>query len=119
MVGLVEGRANQVVHARVDDDELLLTAGLAVQHAREQHARVPDEEAPGLHDQREARARGRRHDRLGERVGVDRQLVVVGDGEAAADVEVPDLRRPLRAELLVQLEEPHRARPVRLGLCHL
>ena len=39
VMGIVEGRADQIVHARIEDEECLGFALLDVDHARHQHAR--------------------------------------------------------------------------------
>ena len=74
----------------------LPAAALAVQHAREQHARVADEEAARLDDQRQPVAPPTATIDRRERVEVGRRLVVVGHGEAAADVEILEIATPER-----------------------
>lgn len=50
-MGVVERGAEEIVHARVDDDEGLGLAMLQIDHARDQHAGVADDEAARLQHQ--------------------------------------------------------------------
>ena len=102
--GLVHRRAHQVVHRRVDDAEVLLAAGLAVQHLGQQHAGVADQRAAGLEQHLAmavAAARRCARSRLRDQRRRPRAAVssVVGDAQAAAEVEVvqPDAAAPRRA----------------------
>ncbi len=87
MVRVVVTRPHEIGHSRVDDDVFLAARVLAVQHAREQYARVRDEVTPWLTQQAESRRPDRRDDRLGEGLRRGRLLVVIAHAEAAADVE--------------------------------
>ena len=51
VVRLVERRADQIVHAGIDDDEGLGFAALHVEHARHQDAGIADDQPARLEDQ--------------------------------------------------------------------
>ena len=105
--GVVERRAQQVVHRRVDDGEVLLGAVLQVLDAgQQQRRRCPTSERPGSSSSFCGRA-GEPRPSSGRRdsaaVGGGR-FVAVADAEAAAEVEVVQrdalarrARRPARA----------------------
>ena len=57
MVGVVERRADEIVHRRIDDDEGLGLAALHIEDAGNQDAGVADDEAAGLEDQLQSRSR--------------------------------------------------------------
>ena len=89
---LVQRRTDEVVHAGVDDDEVLGLAALQVEHARHQDAGIADQEPPRLEDQRAAEIAGRvlHHRRIG--LGPRRRIVVlaIGNAETAAKIDVRD-----------------------------
>ena len=82
VVGVVEARAKEVVHASVDDDELLL----AVQHAGEQHRGVADDDPARLEHQRGVEAFERLLHGLRPLLQRGHRLVAVADADAPADV---------------------------------
>ena len=57
MKGVVERRADEIVHAGVDDDEILGLAVLHIDDARHQNAGVADDEPPRLEHQLAAEPR--------------------------------------------------------------
>ena len=89
---LVQRRPDQVVHAGVDDDEILGLAALEIEHARDQDAGIADQQPPGLEDQRAAEIAGRVLDHRRIRLGPRRRIVVVaiGNAEAAAEIDMRD-----------------------------
>ena len=94
MVGLVEGRAEQVVHGGVGDDEVLGAVLLGVEDAGEQGAGLGDEEAAGLEEQVGVEAVEDGAD--GRGVGGDAGCGVEGgggvlDAEASSGVDVADV----------------------------
>ena len=92
VVGLVEGRADEVVHRGIDDHEGLGLAALHVEHARHEDPGIAHEQPAGLEDQRAAEiARGALDDcRIGLRVRRRLVVLAVGDAEPAAEVDVRD-----------------------------
>src|SRR5690606_3215533 len=83
----------EIVHRRIDDDEGLARAGLAIEHAREQHARLTHDRPAGFERELQAAAleilskpRGVVCDR-GSRVGG-----LIGNAETAAEIELRDLQ---------------------------
>ena len=113
-------RPDQVVHARVHDDEVLAAGVLAVEHRGEQHAGAPDQVAARLEHQREPVSRDQRHDRGGQRRRTERPLVAVADAEAAADVErARAMSTPASRSLRHQVEQAADAFRVRLGVQQL
>src|ERR1019366_3459943 len=48
VVGVVEGRPNQVIHRRVDDDELLRSIFFAIENLGDQRAGLANQKANGL-----------------------------------------------------------------------
>ena len=96
---VVERGTEEVVHRRIDDREVALAAGLEVQDARQQHARIADQEPARLEQElvlgaRRAPAARRARRRTGS-IGF---LVAVADAEPAAQVDVIAARsRRLRA----------------------
>ena len=102
MIGVVERRADEVVHRRVDDDEILALAALDVDDRGHQHAGVADDEAPRLENDLAAEAAGAARDDFRVTLGARRRIVVeaIGDAEAAAEVDMVDShdrRRAIRA----------------------
>ena len=89
---LVQRRADQVVHAGVDDDEVLGLAALEVEHARDQDAGIADEQPAGLEDQRAAEIAGRAldHRRIGVRMRRRIVVLAIGNAEAAAEIDMRD-----------------------------
>ena len=92
VVRAVERRADQVVHRGVHDDEFLLAVPLAVEHAREQHARGPTIDAARLDHHASGRWRGAGRSTLSMKSRMGGRLFagLVGDAESAAEIEVTD-----------------------------
>ena len=117
--GVVEGRAGQVVHGRVDDREVLLDAGLEVFDAREQQAGVAHQRAARLEAQGLGAALEAGEERLEVVGGGGRLFVAVTDAEAAAQVDVVEVDA-FAGELVDQAEDlaggfGHRGRVEELG----
>ncbi len=98
VVGLVEGRADEVVHGGVGDDEVLGAVLLGVEDAGEQRSGLGDEEAAGLEEQVGVEAVEGRTD--GRCVGCDAGCWVEGcvavlDAEASSAVDVADVEAGL------------------------
>ena len=111
MPGLIEHWADQVVHGGVHDDVATGAALFDVDHAGHQDAGVADQQAAGLEDQVGAQAPRRlAHDR-GVFAEVGRRLALVGDAEAAAEIE-PAQGVPLRAQLPIELGQAPEGLPV-------
>ncbi len=94
VVSLVEGWADEVVHGRVGDDEVLGAVLLGVEDAGEQCSGLGDEEAAGLEEQVSVEAVERAAD--GRCVGGDAGCGVEGcaavlDAEASSAVDVADV----------------------------
>src|SRR5947207_14335849 len=90
LVGAVERRSDEVVHRAVDHDEPPGSGVLPIEDLRHEHPRVADHGPPRLQHERAIETPAPRLDRgrvLGRR-GWD--LVLVGDAEAAAAVEVAE-----------------------------
>src|SRR5579884_2383638 len=104
VVGAVERGAQEIVHRAVDDHEALGGGGLAVDDARDEDARVADERAARLEHERERQPSQPGPERGGIGFRRGRGFLVVGDAHAAAEVEVPQLRRePDVGELIEQM----------------
>ena len=90
--GLVHRRADQVVHAGVEDQEVAALALLDVDDAGEQHAGVAGDQPPGLDLDLAAEVADGAADHLAVVERQRRRLVgaAVGDAEAAAEVEPAD-----------------------------
>ena len=92
MKGVIERRANQVVHRRVDDDKIPGVALLHIDHLGDQDAGIADDQAARLEDDLETK---RGHMLANDRrisVRQWRRLVVgtVGNAQPAAEVDVLD-----------------------------
>ena len=86
--GLVQGRADQVVHRRVDDGEILVLGVLEVLHAGQQHAGVGHDVPARFEDQGQiAVAQALAHG-LDVVAGQGRDFIAVAHAEAAAQVQV-------------------------------
>ena len=70
MMGLVEGRPDQIVHRRIDDDETPGRALLHIDHAGQQHAGIADQQSAGLADHLGAQ----RHNLFTHDGGIARQI---------------------------------------------
>src|ERR1700682_3049637 len=88
MPRVVKRWPKQVVHGRIDDGEVSQPTRLEVAHARQQHACVADQEAPGLEKQLEWPTAEEAADRERILVRIDCFLVAVADADAAAEVDV-------------------------------
>ena len=89
---LVEGRADEIVHRRVDDDEGLGLARLHIEHARDQNPGIADQQATGLEDQCAVEIARGTLDHRGVVVGMRRlvDVVAIGNAETAAEIDVLD-----------------------------
>ena len=92
VVGVVERRADEVVHAGVEDDEGLGGALLDVHDLGDQDAGIADEDAAGLEQDAGAEIAEPAADDLGIGGRRRRRRIVepIGDAEAAAGVDVVD-----------------------------
>ena len=93
MERLVHGRAGQVVHGCIDDAEVLLLAGLEVQHFGEADAGVAHQRTAGFNHQL-AVAKTTRVE-FGQQprpqgIGLGWHVAVVVDAQSAAKVDVVD-----------------------------
>ena len=88
-MGVIQGRADQVVHAGVDDQECLGVAMLDIDHARHQHAGIGGDQAARLEDQAAAQVPGqpRDHRAIGGGIGRRRVVVLVGHAQPAAQIQ--------------------------------
>src|ERR1700681_2101700 len=105
MERVVVRRTKEVSHSCIGDYEFLSTASLSVQDAREQHARIPHQEASRLEYDLEARSADERADYFAEVTDVDRPLGIVSHGEAAADVEPLETHFGLTLDLATEMQE--------------
>src|SRR5690606_37165069 len=88
--GVVTG-PQQIVHARVGDHEAFATAVLYVQHAGDENAGLPHDEAAWLDDEPEAGGAYARQDGLGELRRRDPLAAGVGDPQPSPQIQVLDL----------------------------
>ena len=93
MVGVVEGRANKIIHRGVHDHKSFRLAAFHIEHARYKNAGIAHEQAAGLEDQRAVEVAGGELDDLRIGVRLRRRFGVraVGDAEAAAEIDVLDV----------------------------
>ena len=105
--GVVERRADEIVHAGVDDDEGLGLALLHIEDARHEHARIADDQPARLeHELAAQRAHVTAHDlgvALGM-IGLRVLAVVIRNAEAAAEIDVRD-RVTVGAQIAHELRE--------------
>ena len=92
VIRAVKTRPEQVVHPRVHHHEVLDGGLLGVEHPGHQDPRIPDQHAPRLQHHRGIQVPDHPDQRPGELLRQRRSLVVVGDPQAAADVDVADVR---------------------------
>lgn len=92
VIGIVEGRANEVGHARIDDDETFLRTLLDVGNARDETATLRDDATSRLAMERLTRTKAKV---LGEETEVGLKLrhremvrMLVVDAKSAADIDV-------------------------------
>src|SRR6185312_5762850 len=85
---VVERRAHEVVHRRVDDGEAALAAAFQVFDAGDQDAGVRDQRAAGLEEQRVSSLADSTAHRRRIVGGRDRNLVAIAHADAAAQVDV-------------------------------
>ena len=91
VIGLVEGRPDEIVHRGIDDHECLVGASLDVQHRRQEQAGIRDDQPAVLEDELEAQRFRMAQDRfrIGRRFGRTGVAVrIVDDAESASDVEM-------------------------------
>ena len=106
--GLVHGRTRQVIHGGVHDAEILLFAGLEVEHLGDTHARIAHQGASGL-DHELALSEAARVE-FGQQLrpqGVRRwwRVAVVVDTQPAAQVDVLKVN-PRRFDGRHQIQHP-------------
>src|SRR5438093_11179461 len=91
MPGIVKGWPQEVIHRSIDNDEVALTAGLQIQHPRQQCAGIAGETAARLEYQRFGAPPKdvRSHRRVVGECG--RRLVAIADAEAAAQIDMLEL----------------------------
>ena len=91
VIGLIQRGADEIVHGRVDDDELFRFGRFAIEHAAEERASGADDGAAGFHHELQVVAGAAGADVLdvGGDVGFD-LIRLVGDAEAATEVKMPD-----------------------------
>ena len=77
MVAVVQGRAGEIVHCRVDDHEILHAGLLHVLDARDQDTRIAGDEAAGLDQYSQAKWLEQRH-QLGCVLGRSEQVFALG-----------------------------------------
>ena len=89
---VVERRADQVVHAGIDDDEGFGFAVLHIEHARDQDAGIADDEPARLEDQLAVKTARRVFDdpRIGVRIGRRIVVLAIGNAQAAAEIDMAD-----------------------------
>src|SRR5918998_1713957 len=91
VVGVVEARAEQIVHAGVGDDEVLTAAPLPVDHTGQQYPGVAGYVAAHLAEDLRARGFQGRPNGVDEIFGTGRLFVLVAYPQAPTDVEVLDV----------------------------
>ena len=104
VVGVVEGRTDQIVHGGVDDGEVLLDARLEVFDAGQKQACIAHQGAAGFEAQGLVATGEAVQQRLEVGAGGGRFFVPVADAEAAAQVDVVELDA-FAAELVHQAED--------------
>src|ERR1700683_1466168 len=88
MHGIVERRAQEIVHGRVGDHKSLRSSAFRDEHAHEQYARVCDERTTGFHEHVAIDAPKLRGERLGVLFEWRRILSGVAHAEAPANIHV-------------------------------
>ncbi len=91
-MGLVQRRADEVVHPGIDDDEGPALPALEIDDAGHQDAGIAHDQAAGLEDQLAAEAMCRALDdrRIGLRIRRRLVVLAIRDAETAAEVDVAD-----------------------------
>ena len=109
-MGLVQGRADQIVHRGIDDDEVLAVAVLHMDHARHQDAGIADDQPARLEHQRAAEIvrDALDHRGIGVRRGRRRAIPVIGNAEPAAEIDV-------RNAVTVGAQHVHEIRELAIG----
>ena len=99
MMRVVERRAHQVVHSRIDDHEVLRFTALEIDDAGHEYPGIADEQTARLENQRAGEIARRLLDHRRVGLGVWRRLVVlaIGNAKAAAEVHVYN-RMPVRTQ---------------------
>ena len=92
MEGVVERRPDQVVHRRVDDQEVLRVAFLHEDHFRDEDAGIADDQPARLEHHLQAELGDVLAHDFGIGIGQGRRAVVdaVGDAEATAEIDMVD-----------------------------
>src|SRR5277367_4558560 len=92
-MGVVHGRANQIVHARIENEELLRFAFFYINHARQKDAGIGGDEPSRLEYKIHIEPAGELgHDRaIGGRIGRWVLSEMVGHTEPAAEIGARDL----------------------------
>ena len=106
--GLVHRRARQVIHRGVHNAEILLFAGLEIQHLGDTHASIADQRAPGFDHQFALPEAARVQ--LGQQLcqqGIGRRWIVavVVDAQSATQVDVVELN-PRYFDGCYQIQHP-------------
>ena len=92
LIRAVKRRPDQIVHAAVDDDEFFRVGFFDVLHFGQQNSGVADDHPARLENQRDVQPFQPFDDRLGVVIGQRRRFVVVVDAQAAAEIEIANLR---------------------------
>ena len=79
---------NQVVHAGIDQHQLLAARVLAGKHGGEENPRAPHQEPSRLEDDAQAGLPGNRENRVDKTDRIERGFVPIADAQAASDVQV-------------------------------
>ena len=88
VVGLIEGRAHQVVHGGIDDDEVFVAVLFDEFHTGQQCARIADQAAAGFQNQFQAAAAQEFLHGCGIGGQIGCFFVLIDDADAAAQVDV-------------------------------
>jgi hypothetical protein len=94
VMAIVEGRADEIIHARVDHHKGLALAALHINYLRDENAGVADDEPARLEDQLAAERVHVAPDDLGVAIGMIGLRVLagaIGNSKSASQIDVIDL----------------------------
>ena len=90
MVRRIKGRAQQVIHGRINDSEIFCRPGLEDFDACQENAGIADQIAARLEHQFQSATTDAAQDFAHVRTRIRRDFFVVADAEAATKVEMAD-----------------------------
>ena len=93
VIGVIEGRPDEIIHRRILNDEIIPVVLLHIDHARHQNAGIAGNHAAGLEDIFQAEMAKRALHHGGIFIGMGRHVIgaAIGHAKAAAQIEMANI----------------------------